>query len=771
MHKIIAVFLVLLSALTLSSPVNAETVVVPIKLDYQLMRQLMRNQLFNTPDGSAEVLRDPSGCNKIFLTNPKLSEHQQKLEIKTYLKASIGTAVFGGCTNLFNWEGNARFLAEPVILPGARAVKLKILSIQLYNLQGELVNSGRLWELANAQLQSLLSRYVIDLNPSLDELNKLLPSILERRSAEQLNKITHSLHLAGITIETEGISVDLSMQIDRLPPSDQPEAVFSEEEMQQLEVKWQMMDAMLTLAVKHYAAATHLQVLREALLDILLDARYRLRDALAMPVSQVDDPVRHWFIESWQRLGPVLRQISAETPAQDSMSLISLLTAANVLEALDKLGPSIGLDISADGLRRMGRMLINQPGIDPLYYDKAVDPELRKLFNLPSSPEQGEPSGFNLYLWPIGKARAAIASERLNLWVPRKAELPEYLPLIREMLMASARAKAKEESLPAANSKLYQDLIMTAAWQESCWRQFVIEKAKVVPLRSKSGDAGLVQINERVWRGLYDIQKLRWDISYNAEAGAEILLKYLVDYALKKGEHKYRGGTDNLARAAYSAYNGGPSQISRYRNPKAASSAKKIDAAFWEKYRLVKQGNEYQVAECLGVEAASITSVAAKSPAKRGKDNALTRSPASTPQPSKGTELLAARSTSPAKQPIPSQSTPQTTRSTRNPATSQQQPSSIKVLLGKNWILAQPKGHFTLQLAVFSTTGAARKYITDTPLWDIIALAPLGKDNRGQYVVLSGSYPTRAEADKAKARYPKLKPWVRQFLDIRAALQ
>lgn len=771
MHKIIAVFLVLLSALTLSLPVNAETVVVPIKLEYPLMRQLMRNQLFNTPDGSAEVLHDPSGCNKIFLTNPELSEHQQKLEIKTYLKASIGAAVFGGCTNLFNWEGNARFLAVPVILPGARAVKLKILSIQLYTPRGELVNSGRLWELANAQLQSLLSRYVIDLNPSLDELNKLLPSILDRRSAEQLSTITNSLRLTAIAIENDGINVDLSMQIDRLPPSNQPEAVFSEEEMQELEAKWQMMDAMLTLAVKHYAAATHLQVLREALFEILLDARYRLRDALAMPVSQVDDPVRHWFIESWQRLGPVLRQISAETPAQDSMSLISLLTAANVLEALDKLGPSIGLDISADGLRRMGRMLINQPGIDPLYYDEAVDPELRKLFNLPSSPEQGEPAGFNFNLWPIGNAWAAIASQRLNLWVPRKAELPEYLPLIRDMLMASARAKAKEESLPAANSKLYQDLVLTAAWQESCWRQFVIEKAKVVPLRSKSGDAGLVQINERVWRGLYDIQKLRWDISYNAEAGAEILLKYLVDYALKKDEHKHSGGQDNLARAAYSAYNGGPSQISRYRNPRAVSSAKKIDAAFWEKYQLVKQGNEYQVAECLGVEAASITSVAGESLANGVKDQTPIRNPAAVSQPSKGTERLTAKSMSPEKQPIPSQHIPQTTRSASKPAVPRQQPTPTNLRFGKNWILAQPKEHFTLQLAVFGTTHAARKYIMDTQLPGIVTLAPLGKDNRGQYVVLTGSYPTRAEADKAKARYSKLKPWVRQFLDIRAALQ
>jgi hypothetical protein len=60
-----------------------------------------------------------------------------------------------------------------------------------------------------------------------------------------------------------------------------------------------------------------------------------------------------------------------------------------------------------------------------------------------------------------------------------------------------------------------------------------------------------MQINERVWRGLYDTQKLRWDIAYNVRAGTEILLNYLLKYSLKRGEHKQRSGLDNLARSAY----------------------------------------------------------------------------------------------------------------------------------------------------------------------------------------------------------------------------
>ena len=119
-------------------------------------------------------------------------------------------------------------------------------------------------------------------------------------------------------------------------------------------------------------------------------------------------------------------------------------------------------------------------------------------------------------------------------------------------------------------------------------------------LRSSTSDTGLMQINEPVWRGLYNTQKLRWDTAYNVRAGVEVLHRYLVKYSLRRGEQKHKGGLDNLARSAYSAYNGGPDQTSRYRDPKAPSVHQKTDAAFWMKYQEVKQGNALQVAECLG---------------------------------------------------------------------------------------------------------------------------------------------------------------------------
>lgn len=603
--KLISIVFMLLSASVIASPVIAETVRVPIKLDYPVLRQLMQRQLFNTPDNRVEVLHDATGCSNIFLSDPQLHENHQKLKITAHVRANIATAVFGNCTPLFNWEGDAKFLTKPVIQPGARSVRLKILSVKLYTPQGELI-TGQVLDLASAQLLSLMNRYEIDLTPAIDQLKKLLPDILDRRSAAQISKISDSLRLSEISVAADGIDVAISLQIDRLPATQAPAALLSAEEIQQLEANWQMMDAMVTFAVKRYAKATSQQDLRDALVDILLDARYRLRDALAKPVTRANDPVRHWFIDSWKRLEPVLRQISLENPGQEPMLLVSLLTATDALEILDRLGPSIGLDISANGLRRMGRMLNDQPGINPLLYEETVDPELRQLFQLPASPESNQSSGFNFDFWPIRSAWAGSSNERLKLWVPTKSELPEYLPIIRGLLTDSANSTARTNKLDDSVKQLFQNLVLATAWQESCWRQYVIKNRKVVTLRSSSGDTGLMQMNESVWRGLYNTQKLRWDTAYNVRAGVEVLHRYLVKYSLKRGEQKHKGGLDNLARSAYSAYNGGPDQTSRYRDPKAPSVHKKTDASFWLKYQTVKQGKVLQVAECLGGDVSDI---------------------------------------------------------------------------------------------------------------------------------------------------------------------
>jgi len=188
--------------------------------------------------------------------------------------------------------------------------------------------------------------------------------------------------------------------------------------------------------------------------------------------------------------------------------------------------------------------------------------------------------------------------DRLKDWVPTLKVLDEYLPLVRQMLDYVAQDTLQEKKLDARFADLYRSLVLATAWQESCWRQYVKVKGEVKPIRSHADAVGIMQVNQHVWRGFYDVNGLQHDVGYNAEAGSEILHHYLVDYALAKGEQNQTGGIDNLPRATYALYNGGPRHMTRYRREQASASLRVIDNAFWKKFQAMRSGNTLAVAEC-----------------------------------------------------------------------------------------------------------------------------------------------------------------------------
>jgi soluble lytic murein transglycosylase-like protein len=119
---------------------------------------------------------------------------------------------------------------------------------------------------------------------------------------------------------------------------------------------------------------------------------------------------------------------------------------------------------------------------------------------------------------------------------------------------------------------------------------------EVTFLRSSQGSVGILQINERVWRGFYEVEPLRWNIGYNARAGSEILERYR-QLALRS----VPGRTgDDLARAIYALYNGGPGQLRRYLSGKAGPRLRRvIDGLFGEKMRTAPEDVPREVARCL----------------------------------------------------------------------------------------------------------------------------------------------------------------------------
>jgi hypothetical protein len=396
-------------------------------------------------------------------------------------------------------------------------------------------------------------------------------------------------------------------------------------------------DAFLTFIVKHAALDSDDSPLGAELLAALIDSRYDIVEVLALAEPDARDPVPELFRKAWARLAPILRELEGDLPGSAALRYLALVAAGDALLAIDGLGPGSGLDISADGLRRLARMVAPEEEADPLDYAPVVDAELREQFGFgppllqpaepPAVPAQppttvpstrtpppptssAEPSMPSRWLarvleWLVASAEAAgePSSEfdkRLRNWAPTREDLDEYLPIVQKVLHSAADDALSKKPVEAPYSRIFRPLMLATAWKESCWRQFIRRGGKVVPMQSSAGAVGIMQINPRVWRGFYDTNVLRTDTAYNARAGAEILRHYLVDYALRKKEQELGGSIDALARATYSAYNGGPGHLGRYRSEKAPKSLREIDDEFWRVYQTVKGGDELGVRECYG---------------------------------------------------------------------------------------------------------------------------------------------------------------------------
>ena len=701
--------------------VRAETITIPVFLDYQQLQLLIIRNEFKGPKNTAQYLLDDDGCTSITFSEPRLSMEEELLRVDAKTLATIGVPTSGACKVITRWTGRTAVTGKPALISDQPlSAEFRVQAARLYDQEGRLLTDNVVLQAVKEKLHLLLSRYRLDLKPETDQLKTLLPYFLPHYPLDRLTEMIDSLRIGHLLIRPNGLDVELRINVETVAKAG-PEPTLREHEMQQLEQRCRSWDAFLTFVIKEAATATRSEELRATLLEILLDARYQIKSILAEPQQSETDPVKQLFIRSWERLMPVMRKISVHSTEQNLLPFLSFITAADALKALDRLGPAAGLDISTDGLRRLARLLNDDPSIDPLKYSDETDPVLQQLFDFETSGEiiqQKKPQGFNFQL--IRPVYAANPGDRLNRWVPTAAELKSYLLEIRKLLLKEADARIRSSPIAQKYARIYRKLMLTAAWQESCWRQYIVQNRKVVPLISASGDIGLLQINEKVWRGFYSPSKLRWDITYNARAGSEILFKFMVDYALKQQEHKHGGGLSNLARATYSAYNGGPSQVSRYRKNDVPAAHKKIDTAFWEKYQQVDQGQELAVAQCLGVQASgSMTAAVQKNQGRKQS----------------GSKQVAT-------------------------------PKQSQRIENVGWIRDRNPKHFTLQLAAMSGEQAVKEFIKQQSQAGSFAYYRKKQKGRNFYVVIYGSFANRADAEKAAARFAQLRPWIRDFGSI-----
>jgi soluble lytic murein transglycosylase-like protein len=200
--------------------------------------------------------------------------------------------------------------------------------------------------------------------------------------------------------------------------------------------------------------------------------------------------------------------------------------------------------------------------------------------------------------------RSAHGAERPDFgeilqWKAPKDNVAEYLARVKAVLAESSAVVLSRGGIAKHLHGMFENLIPALAWQESCFRQFVVKNNKLTYLLSyNQTSVGLMQINERVWRGIYDRGRLRWDIRYNALAGCEIVDLYLRNYALKDPVWGKDADTNLLSRVVYAMYNGGPGQYRKFLAREGTGKYYQSDLLFSEKLQRVAKGKWQCVAEC-----------------------------------------------------------------------------------------------------------------------------------------------------------------------------
>lgn len=573
-------------------------------------------------DESGQVTLGEDECNRVELSDLLVVSEDERMSVGMALTATTGARLFGVCRGPSPWQGRLDLKLTPQVTESGLAIQFAPDSIELSRPDGSdsiLSTPARL--ITDALVVPRMNSVEIDLAGPLSALDDLIEQLLgpERAQVEE-QSLMQRTRIIRLNTEETGIRAWLAFQVRALESSEPvepaPEPGLDASEVAQWQTIEDEFDGFLTTIVLALGHATSSQDLRTDLLAALLDTRYAIVEALTTEDSE-SDPVRELFLSTWDRLRPLLSELEGlDTPGLElDFRLAAFMAGGDALQAIDALGADYGLEITRDGLRRLARLLLDDgvpPSFTPLPLE--VDSEFRALFGFDARDDSVFTTaewtrliaaGFHWLdslLFPAAHANDIPPAEALKGVVPRLEILDSYLELVDSLLEQQSSAwLAEDDRLPARLRERVAPLVRATAWKESCWRQFAGSTSEPQVLRSAAGAVGMMQINGRVWRTVYDLDRLVDEVDYNVNAGIEILTHYLVDYAIRRGEHEQPGGDDNLIKATYAAYNGGPSHLSRYRLADTPTSLQSIDNAFWSHYTTIKADQWPEISSCYSV--------------------------------------------------------------------------------------------------------------------------------------------------------------------------
>lgn len=612
---------VCLFALLRVSVVQAQQVVLPMSLDFKLLTSLMVREAFPGKNNSAAIVGQPGGCTYLGISEPKFSSAGKNVRLEMKMVIRLGTELAGECLVPVEWQGYLSLVQQPVFDNRTFSLAFRTVDSSLSTLSHQPAQIANfLWEFAKPRVSEHLSRVRLNLAPPVRDMRNFLAPLFHEQARQATQTMLDSLRGGPPVVTKEGVEVELQGEVEEVyAPSKESDKTINPAERKRMIQLWETWDVFLVRLISLLATEPLSPEDQLLLADVLLDTRYAFTAALEEEDLEKDF-VRMQFIRVWRTLAPLFRRQLYAKPSANTLGYLAFFTAADALLVLDQMGPTLGIEISQQGLLRLAAMLTGQE--TPLPYSSGVDPGLRKLLQLPPAeiqPPAGDddeiqeidlPSGkeehdpfsriSNFFFTPAYSAEVPQIATLLEWKVPEE-DIDGYFERIRGVLAEASSAVLAKQELPENLHGMFRTMIVAMAWQESCHRQFVEKGNKLTFLLSyNQTSVGLMQVNERVWRGMYDRNKLRWDIRYNAQAGCEIADLYLRRYALQGKTPAPGTKTNPLPGIVYAMYNGGPGQYDKYLARLKSGKTLPSDKIFAEKLQWVEKRDWAQIKECLG---------------------------------------------------------------------------------------------------------------------------------------------------------------------------
>src|SRR5258706_627975 len=595
----------------------AARVEIPLRVPLEVVGKALAAQLAASTAKPNEVYRE-GPCRYLNLEPPKVEEFNGRLRLTSPGTAALGLEMLGKCQNAADWHGSLQLTLAPRI-DSAGILRVRIVDSKLIDERGSDSRAPLIWELSKSQIHPRLERFAYDLGASRTALLAIVRGVAPPEQSAAMEQALQRLEVKDPRVEKTHVVVPIAVEIADAwlappPAATTSAAPLTEAELEALEKALEPWDAFLVYALREIAIDAKSEAFRKRLFTLLLDSRYRLAEILAGDAVAQGDPARALFIDTWNDLHAILADAQREGMLDPSLVRYALfIDAGDALVALENAAPGLGMRLSADSLRRLARSLRpGEPG-DPLTLDCSEDQQLHQLFGVeelrdpqpPSEPNLKPRSELDFFIRVAAPAAAESAAEEpaLDRWIPKQDELELYEKRVGILLRESAAAELPQARLAAQYAKTYGNLVPTTALIESCWRQYVIRAGKVTFLRSQSSSVGIMQINQRVWRGFYNIERLRWDTRYNIRAGAQILMRYVKDYAIPYAERT--GNPTVIPRAAYAVYNAGPRAVGRFDKKPPHPREARVDEKLWTLYRGIASGGQPDLKSC-GVKGSSL---------------------------------------------------------------------------------------------------------------------------------------------------------------------